>query len=494
MKWLPLLLVLAGLARASSPYVSLDHWSYPLLEELHQSGALPELAISNRPWTRQEISRALAAQNESYLPAWSAKTVRMLREVFPVDSTPRLDFLAEAGEEYAVAESIGTNWSAKAGLFLSARHISAVARAKSEEWYANAPHSLYPWKQDRAASVRMSDLYLKTDWAGFTAGLGRLNWIWGPFGRQSLILGDQAFSFDQLFFLFHWRRLRLAQIIAELDRHGESHRYLTLHRLDVDLGRGLALGLFESILYQGTGRDYSLKYLNPVGLYFLEQMNNQLLYQEDGNSLIGFDAEWVHPKVNLRMQVMIDDFQVDNEDGGDLEPPAMGGMAGADLFWPSPVFGPDRYLTLEFTKLTNRVYNAMLPAERYTYYTTGLAYPNSDLENYFASYTVRTVKPFMTWKPFVEFRRQGEGGINEFWGEVTDGGNLGFRDEKTPTGIVDQTLTLGLEGSYRPRSFLGAGFTVGYYTEDNVGNVSGVSEQGPVFKLKIDATWGRKLF
>lgn len=493
MNWRLLLIVLAVSAHASSPYLPLDHWAYPLLEEIHKSGGLQSLTISCRPWTHEEIGQALIDQNVSGLSAWAAEAVFMLRRAFAVDTASALSLAIQAGDEFAWGDTIGTNWSARAGLLAQTRRFSASVRAAGEQWYGSAPDSIYPWKQDRAASVRFSDQYVKTDFEHFTAGMGRLNWFWGPFSRRSLVLSDNAFSFDHLFLQLKWRWMKLSQVTGELDRSGDIRRYITLHRLDVKLWKGLEAGLFESVLYQGENRGYSLRYVNPVGVYFLEQMNNQLIPQEDGNSLIGFDLLWKHRAANARMQVIVDDFQVDNEDGGDQEPPAVGGSIGFDVFAPAPVFGRDRYLTVEFTKLTNRVYNTLNPSERYTYYSTGLADPANDFENYFVSYSWRTHSPFAVWKPFAEFNRQGEGRINKDWGTVTEGGNLGFRTEKTPTGVVEESLTLGLAISYRPRPGIGAGLTLGYCNTTNAGNIQDEETKSPVIKLKVDAALGRGL-
>ncbi len=493
MNWRLLLILFAGPVGASSPYLPLDHWSYPLLEEVHNGGGLPGLTISCRPWTYDAIGHALEDQNVTGLSPWCADAVLMLRKVFAVDATSSLNLYIEAGDEFVSADSIGANWSARAGINAQTHRFSACVRAAGEQWYKSAPDSVYPWKQDRAAAVRFSDQYVKTDFEHFTAGIGRLNWFWGPFKRRSLVLSDNAFSFDHLFLQLQWRWMKLSQVTGELNRTIDIHRYITLHRLDLKLWRGLEVGLFESVLYQGENRGYSLRYVNPVGIYFLEQMNNQLIYEEDGNSLIGFDFSWRQRVANVRMQAIVDDFQVDNEDGGDQEPPAVGGIVGFDLFAPGPLFGRDRYLTFEFTKLTNRVYNTLDPDERYTYYSTGLADPNNDFENYYLSYTIRTSPPFAVWKPFIEFNRQGEGRINKNWGTVTEGGNLGFRDEKTPTGVVDESLTFGLETSYRPRPAIGVGFTLGYCRETNAGNIQDEDRQGPVVKLKVDAALGRVL-
>jgi hypothetical protein len=487
-----LLLVISifTMAFSSSPYLPLDHWSYYYLYEMHKKGFLPDLNFSIRPFTREEVKRGLEEIPIETLSPADKRMVFLLLESLEADSAKSFVALhLQGGDRLSFYDTASTNYFGRLSGFFAAKPVSGMLSVKGEEYYKTSPS--YPWKKDRAMAVRFSDNYVKADWDHFTFMLGRASWLWGPFGNGSLILSDNAFSFDHVYAQFRFFGFGLSQVVGELDRVDGKRRLVSCHRLDFPKWHNLRAGLFESILYarpnSGGLRDFEIRYINPLGIYFFEQMNNQAL-DTDGNSAIGFDFEWKGKPLNMRGQFLMDDIQVDNQDSNDLEPPQVAGLLGVDLFYPSPLFNRSRYATFEFKKITNRVYNTAAPVERYTYYGLGLADSSNDCEQYaFACHFC----PRNDLNSLVELSllRQGEGRINAYWGD-TPTGNLGYRSEKTPSGTVYSKWILSTENRYRPRYNLGILLRLGYEFEENIENTN-QENSGFLFGLTVDAELSR---
>lgn len=480
-------------ATASSPYVPIDCWVYSYLDELKTKGYLNSLNYSERPFTRQEISDCLEEIPKDVLTDYDKNNIEdLLLFLKKASSNNNFSNLqAEAGDNLNYYDTASTNWFAKLGLFIETPSFSGIIRARGEEWYKTSP--LYPWKQDRAAAVRFSDNYIKTDTKHFTFSLGRTCRLWGPFYNKSLILSDNAFSFDHLYFQMRISRFSLSQIIGELDEKPKARRFIGMHRLDIKCSNSLAIGVFESMLYAQSNisgvRDYDLRYINPFSIYFFEQMNNQNL-GTDGNSIIGADAAYQSKLFNLKGQFIIDDIQVDNKDSHDQEPPMWGVLFGADIFTPYLFFNKSRYLTVEAEKITNRVFNASSGLERYTYYDSGLTAPFNDCENLSVAYNF-SMRPDLLSKLKIELNLLGEGRITGTWADTIIGGNLGFRSEKSPTGTVYSTKKILLDNIYRPNPYAEVEADIGYCAENNIDNISGSNNSGITFLLKFSFVFSK---
>jgi hypothetical protein len=201
------------------------------------------------------------------------------------------------------------------------------------------------------------------------------------------------------------------------------------------------------------------------------------------------DLEWLTKAATVRGQFVVDDLQVDNQDAGDQEPPMAGALLGLDLFAPAPLLTRSRYLALEFCEVTNRVYNTSRAQERYTYYGKGLAEPQNDFQYGSVAIVFFPARAVQS-NVMLKIRRQGEGRINGYWGD-TSSGNLGFRSENTPTGIVHSSYQILTEQRYRPRYDVGVTLRLGYEAERNVDHQRGQNRDGVLFWLKFEAAWSR---
>lgn len=88
-------------------------------------------------------------------------------------------------------------------------------------------------------------------------------------------------------------------------------KYLVAHRLGINIGKHINLGVFESVVFgreDSLGNNhFELGYLNPIIFYrSLEQQNGSL-----DNALIGFDAKWnFWRRFSMYGQFIFDEFKI----------------------------------------------------------------------------------------------------------------------------------------------------------------------------------------
>ena len=138
-------------------------------------------------------------------------------------------------------------------------------------------------------------------------------------GYRSMILSD--FSNNYLFLRIDtdvWR-LHYTNIFAQLTSDIVGNRtglfgtvefipkYLTFHRLGVQLGKKVNVGLFESIVQGNRDGTFDFDYLNPIIFYrAIEQQGGST-----GNALLGIDASWIIGRhVSLYGQGVLDEFVI----------------------------------------------------------------------------------------------------------------------------------------------------------------------------------------
>jgi hypothetical protein len=279
---------------------------------------------------------------------------------------------------------------------------------------------------------------------------GRFGSFWGP--RHSLIFSPEQ-KLDGFGYSLKWGHLTLSYRLGSLDglnpdEHGVEQfepRYIAAHRYDLHLSRSLRLGLFETVVFGGPGRQIDLFYLNPFIFFHGSQLNENL----DDNTTVGFDFDYQpFDKFKMHGQVLVDDYQMDNKSQGDYEPNQVGLVVGGylvDLF-------PRLDFEFEYSRVTNWTFNQMHERNRYTNDARPIG---SALGN---DYDRGELKFSRWWKPTLRsglefgYLRRGEGRIGAEWSqpwlEVE-----GDYSEPFPTGTVERTATLAITTDGFPTSF-----------------------------------------
>jgi hypothetical protein len=148
-------------------------------------------------------------------------------------------------------------------------------------------------------------------------------------GYRSMLMSD--FSPPALFFKINTQvwKINYTNLFTQVfaDAYGNSggsvgnsqfpKKYLVAHRLGVNIGKHINLGVFESVVFgreDSLGNNhFELGYLNPIIFYrSLEQQNGSL-----DNALIGFDAKWNFlSHFSMYGQFIFDEFKIDELTAG----------------------------------------------------------------------------------------------------------------------------------------------------------------------------------
>ncbi len=131
-------------------------------------------------------------------------------------------------------------------------------------------------------------------------------------GYRSLLLSD--FSANYLFFKINTRiwKLNYTNLYMELIPQNKDNpgnlllpkKYATMHRLDVNIGKWLNVGVSEAVIF-GRQNHFEFSYLNPV--IFLRSAEQQV--GSPDNAMLGFDfkANMAH-QVQVYGQFLLDEF------------------------------------------------------------------------------------------------------------------------------------------------------------------------------------------
>lgn len=144
-------------------------------------------------------------------------------------------------------------------------------------------------------------------------------------GYRSLLLSDNAFIIPTLKIITDFWKIRYVNLFMQfhnLDRIDQNNsypfesKYASMHYLDVDIGKRLTVGLFESVIWHAdtnnNSRGFDFGYLNPF--IFLRPVEFSI--GSPDNVLMGLNLKYKLNKNSLYAQIMLDEFLFDNVKSG----------------------------------------------------------------------------------------------------------------------------------------------------------------------------------
>ena len=346
-----------------------------------------------------------------------------------------------------------------------------------------AKDSAYSGKKWRGLAGDVDQAFVAYSGNRFTGVAGRFGGFWGP--QRSLIF-SRAQKLDGIGYSLRWGRLGISYRLGALDGLNPDEddvdqylpRWVAAHRFDVHLSDAWRVGLFETVVFGGPGRQMDLFYLNPLIFMHGAQLNENL----NDNTMVGLDFDFQSGRMLLYGQFLIDDLQVDNQRQGDQEPDQIGVLGGG--YWPSFIDKTD--LKLEYERVSNWTFNQMHDWNRYLNDgrpigdAIGNDYDRAVLE------VIRWWQPRLNSTLHLSYTRRGEGRIeadfSQPWLDVE-----GDYSEPFPTGTVEKTatLSLGLAGYLKPFAFVD--FKAGVDKVRNLNHVDGDDRSLPFVRLYLSA-------
>ncbi len=460
----PVLVLLSMLWACACLAVQIDNWRFPYYRAavyLEPKGPSPSgmfwddigpLSCFNPSlWPDTGKSRSNHLTIEPSV-AWTAKT----SETAFIDTQGGINHYVNDRKSAALSQQLGSFAGGQA--LCDVRYKNFLIREVLDVDSRNKDDIDFRGKTDRFAAGRIAEAYCQVDWKYGFFRFGRLNRNWGPFPDRSLLLSSNPLSFDALEFqiassLFEFRHIFAAFPFraSSIDAEGNClNRYLTAHSLNLMLGRFGEIGIVESMLFSRQSGMPDLQLINPFSLYTVINTNSEGI----GNLMLG--AQWnIHPwisNVSLKGQVLIDDFQVDNEKPMDQEPTHWGADIGAYIsdFLPLLCNRSNRHvLSLEYRRLSRWLYTVcpqdVIDGQRYTYLGRSLGAESNDNDRLTLSFFIAG-KNYWTATAGVGFSRQGENSLWSRWKNTSKDSliapnALGYRTEpKFPSGIVERTV------------------------------------------------------
>jgi hypothetical protein len=223
-------------------------------------------------------------------------------------------------------------------------------------------------EQEERRNVQVSQTQLTwrggkflTDWAylrfklpWLSLSLGRSAKWWGPGRFGTLLLSDNAPTFDAVDLRYTTRYLDFRSTAGVLST--DSGRYFSGHRLGVTLPKHIDLGASEVVVYQA--RHPLPAYLNPLLPFYAVSWNER----DDDNILWALDASW-RPGWGTAWygELLMDD--VIYEQGSTPAPQKLGFLGG--LRWANPLRLKDTDFKAEYAGILKWVYTHRRRENRY---------------------------------------------------------------------------------------------------------------------------------
>lgn len=379
---LPSEVIVRNWAKRDFRDVPLSHWANPVLDRFQAKGYL--VLPATRPYSREQVAKALTAFLERYLKKevplsrGDLYDLKRLCQEFKPGTTfesPRLvekDLLTYAsGSSLIAAGDVAATgvsgvskgaepaysgvfdidmWGTIASSFAFDQKFTAVIEKENVREVRTAPNVM-TW---RGGKLLTDWSYFRFKMPWFTATLGRNQRWWGPGRFGTLLLSDNAPTFDALDLAFSYKRVGFHAFAGVLST--EQERYLSGHRLTVSLPKRVDLGLSEVVVYQAP--NILPAYVNPLLPYYAVQWNER----GDDNILWAMDAGW-RPGGGMKWygELLMDD--VIYEQGRTPAPQKLGFLAG--LAWADPVRLRDTDLKVEYAGNLKWVYTHRRYDNRY---------------------------------------------------------------------------------------------------------------------------------
>ncbi len=299
----------------------------------------------------------------------------------------------------------------------------------------------YTGKKWRGLSGHVRQAFVAWNTDRFDLMTGRFGGFWGP--RRSLLFSPEQ-NLDGLAYSFRWGRLVISYRLARLDgltpeRDGVEafeNRCVAAHRYDFHFSPKLTVGLFETVVFGGPGRQLELFYLNPLIFFHGTQLNEGL----DDNTTVGFDFSF-KPKAGVKIygQVLVDDLQFDDKVESDKEPDQIGVLGGG--YFADVIKNTD--VRLEYSRVSNWTFNQRLERNRYLNDSEPIGGAWGNDYDLMELSVIRWFREYLSVSANLSYWRQGEGRVNAEWTmpwlDVE-----GDYSEPFPTGVVQKTLTASL--------------------------------------------------
>ena len=306
-----------------------------------------------------------------------------------------------------------------------------------------------PWNDFQ---VYLDEGLIRLDFDKIMFDFGRRSFLLGPGDAHSILFSSGHQSHDGFLLRIPGRYLEFSGIFSVLD--AAESRFMSVHRLGLNLKRFLKIGFSESILFSGSLEPMYLNFFLP---YYLAQWGSDRNAIVDDNIMWSFDFQFHMFNSILYGELLIDDYMYED----DPYPDKLAYQVGLkSLLWQALI------AKINYTWVDKWVYTHETTLNAYEHKGRCLGFPlGNDVDQ--LSFALRYenkygVRPHIT----VDYVRKGEGSVTVPYEE--EGGPI---NPPFPSGIVERTLKIacGVDYTYKTRFYIKS--KIGMLYEYNAGHI-----------------------
>ncbi|MCD4691889.1 MAG: capsule assembly Wzi family protein [Calditrichales bacterium] len=508
------------------------YWANEHIDYLKVRGYLPEIEVINRPYNRMEIAKSLLKIDSENLQS------------YPEDEKLVKKLMAEFKNEFVQLEKFeGSKWVnliKKAAKYLNVKYEEDESNSQFKIGGYGSLNNIYTDKNinndfsihPQLGIIFNNNLFAYTnikifnksdaDYVGKEFGglyayseqaylTFRNSWIKAKVGRDWLQLGpgrsgqllfsDNSRTFDQYYmqignsiFQFHFWGIMLdrrAVVDTNLVKYGaNANRFINGHRISLNLKNRYFFALNEVVIYGGPNENWEAGLMNPLMFCFAYNLNTPGF---EANIFYSFEWDVYFKNLEFYGELLIDDFQIEKESPGDLEPNELGLIAG--IQWANPLNIKGALINFEYAQVRNRTYNAPVNDwEKYLHRNKVIGYYlGNNFERYYLTMQ-KWLRADLRMQLFGGYVRKGEGSVaGEFNKDYMNYTVEEGYEESFLFGIVEGHLQTGGRVFYKPYNIGHVELDFAYNDFDNYKNIKGKKHSEWTVWIGIWVEWNRVL-
>jgi hypothetical protein len=444
-----------------------NHWAYEYLQQLGLRHRTAGSMLLTLPLSYQQVAAILDSTGPFASGAAERFWLQRLQALTTTPASPR-PWLQAGGRVIENAGRMETGdlrshlaVRSHLGIFPD-RHLALFNVIILDQALRDDPQ--YIGKRWRGFTGYTEQAYARLHFDKYLVKFGRDFLWWGRGQDATLLISDYSRPVDHFLAQLTLPRLRLTYVAGKLDRMpladslatgyaaGFAERYIAAGRAEFEPFKNrLRLAIAQIVVNGGPDRGFEWQFLNPFIFYHGEQLNEKDLNEKPNGNTFGALDFVARPKLGLELygQLLVDDVQIEKTRRGDLEPNEVAYLMGAEIADPLRAGGAS--VGLEYTRVANRTYNTVQPWEKFLHRHRPLAhFRGNDFDRWLLCanmYAEGKVQMFL----ITELQRRGEGASMHVRSAFKDLPLEEGYSEKFPTGVVEKSWHLRLEGRWHPR-------------------------------------------
>ena len=292
--------------------------------------------------------------------------------------------------------------------------------------------------------------------------VGRRDVFWGPGAEHSLTLSSAPQGYDGFLLHIPGQLIEFHGMFSVLD--AAKSKFLSVHRLGLNLRGFLKVGFSESILSADSLEPSYLNFLLP---FYLAQWSS---YRDD-NIMWSLDMQLHLFNSIFYAELLVDDYMYED----DPYPNKLAYQLGLK----SLIFN-SLITHINYTFVDKWVYTQRQPHNIYEQRGRCLGFPlGNDVDE--LSLVLKYLNPYGLYPHLsIDYIRKGEGSI--FVAYEDEGGST---NPAFPSGVVEKTIEIKLGIDYKFRRNFHIGAEVGRLLRDNVDHITGNDMDDTVFDVSL---------